>query len=71
MVLQGWLNKPLCILHSPLDETVGIENATKIFVTAKHPKSFISLDKADHLLLNPDGSRYAGRVIAEWASLYI
>ncbi|MFH1052684.1 MAG: alpha/beta hydrolase [bacterium] len=65
------LNKPLCILHSPLDEIVGIEHATKIFVTAKHPKSFISLNKADHLLLNPDDSKYAGRVIAEWASLYI
>jgi putative redox protein len=65
------LNKALLILHSPLDEIVGIENAAQIFQAARHPKSFISLDKADHLLTNPDDSRYAGAVIAVWAMKYI
>ncbi|MFC2130785.1 alpha/beta hydrolase family protein [Bacteroidota bacterium] len=65
------LNKALCILHSPYDEIVGIEHAAKIFRLARHPKSFISLDKADHLLMNPHDSLYAGGVIAEWASKYI
>jgi putative redox protein len=65
------LNKALLILHSPLDETVGIENAAQIFQTARHPKSFISLDKADHLLSNPDDSLYAGALIAAWALKYV
>jgi alpha/beta superfamily hydrolase len=65
------LDKAICILHSPVDEIVSIEHAAKIFVHARHPKSFISLDRADHLLLEPKDSEYAGRVIAEWASKYI
>ena len=65
------LNKALLVLHSPLDETVGIENAAQIFQTARHPKSFISLDKADHLLSNPVDSLYAGAVIAAWAFKYV
>lgn len=65
------LKKPLLLLHSPLDETVGVENATKIFLAAKHPKSFISLDRADHLLRDPKDARYAGAVIAAWASRYL
>lgn len=65
------LNRALLVLHSPLDKTVGIENAGQIFQAARHPKSFISLDKADHLLSNPADSRYAGRLIAAWASRYV
>jgi uncharacterized OsmC-like protein/alpha/beta superfamily hydrolase len=65
------LNKALLILHSPVDETVAIENAAQIFQAARHPKSFVSLDKADHLLSNPEDSLYAGSVIAAWALRYI
>jgi uncharacterized OsmC-like protein/alpha/beta superfamily hydrolase len=65
------LNKALLVLHSPIDETVAIENAAQIFQIARHPKSFISLDKADHLLTNPQDSLYAGSVIAAWALKYI
>lgn len=65
------LKKPLLVLHSPLDQTVGIENATGIFVAAKHPKSFVSLDKADHLLTNPDDAAYAANVIVGWLSRYL
>ncbi|NNL78776.1 MAG: alpha/beta fold hydrolase [Desulfobacterales bacterium] len=65
------LNRALLIFHSPVDRIVGIENAAKIFQTARHPKSFISLDKADHLLTNPADSRYVGAVIATWMSRYI
>ncbi|MEJ2098471.1 MAG: alpha/beta fold hydrolase [Desulfobacterales bacterium] len=65
------LNKALLVLHSPVDETVAIDNAAQIFQAARHPKSFVSLDKADHLLSNPDDSLYAGSVIAAWALRYI
>ena len=65
------LDKALLILHAPLDQIVGIENAGRIFEHAKHPKSFISLDTADHLLTEPDDSRYAGSVIAAWSARYI
>jgi uncharacterized OsmC-like protein/alpha/beta superfamily hydrolase len=65
------LNKALLVLHSPLDETVAIENAAQIFQAARHPKSFISLDKADHLISNSDDSLYAGSVIAAWALKYV
>jgi putative redox protein len=65
------LKKALLVLHSPMDETVGIENAAQIFQAARHPKSFISLDKADHLLSNPEDSLYAGSLIAAWALKYI
>jgi putative redox protein len=58
-------------MHSPVDDTVGIDNATKIFVTAKHPKSFVSLDHADHLLSKPNDAIYAADVIAAWASRYV
>ena len=50
---------------------VGIENAAEIFQAARHPKSFISLDRADHLLMNPQDSRYVGAIIAIWAMKYI
>ena len=65
------LKKPLLIMHAPLDQTVGIENATKIFIAAKHPKSFVSLDTADHLLSNTGDARYAAGVLAAWAVRYI
>jgi len=65
------LNRALLVLHSPIDETVGIENAAQIFQAARHPKSFISLDTADHLLSNPEDSLYAGAVTAAWALKYV
>jgi len=65
------LNKALLVMHAPLDETVGIDNAAHIYKKAKHPKSFITLHKADHLLMNEIYSRYAGSLIAEWADIYL
>ena len=65
------LNKSLLILHSPQDTIVGIKNAEEIYVAAKHPKSFISLDGADHLLSNKMDSSYAGDIIGSWAYRYI
>ncbi len=65
------LRKPLIIFHSPADGVVSIDNAAKIFQAAKHPKSFISLDGADHLLSNPTDSKYVGFIIAEWAMRYL
>ncbi|MCZ4092421.1 bifunctional alpha/beta hydrolase/OsmC family protein [Sinorhizobium psoraleae] len=65
------LKKPLLILHAPLDQTVGIENANEIFLAAKHPKSFVSLDKADHLLTDPEDAAFAGRVISGWMTRYL
>lgn len=64
------LKRPLMVMHAPLDEIVGIDNAGQIFQTARHPKSFISLDGADHLLSDPEQARYAGELIAAWASKY-
>ncbi|MET1414631.1 bifunctional alpha/beta hydrolase/OsmC family protein [Roseibium sp. HPY-6] len=65
------LGKALLVMHAPLDDTVGIDNATNIFVAAKHPKSFVSLDKADHLLTRSEDAIYASRVIAGWVSGYL
>ncbi len=59
------------VLHAPLDDTVGVDQAGEIFMAARHPKSFVSLDKADHLLSREEDSLYAGRVIAALASRYI
>ena len=67
----GNLKRALLIFHSPLDDTVGINNAAQIFMAAKHPKSFISLDRADHLLTNKQDSMYVGAMIAMWSSRYI
>lgn len=61
----------MLVLHSPVDKIVGIENAQKIFAAAMHPKSFVSLDKADHLLSDEADSRYAGAVISTWASRFL
>jgi len=65
------LHKALLVMQSPVDDTVGIDNATRIFVAAKHPKSFVSLDHADHLLTKPSDALYAADVITAWASRYI
>ena len=65
------LNRALLIFHSPGDDVVGIDNAAQIFMKAKHPKSFISLDRADHLLSNKEDSTYVGAMVATWASKYI
>jgi putative redox protein len=65
------LRKALLVFHSPTDETVGIDNATRIFTTAKHPKSFISLAGADHLLRRPSDAAYVAHVIAAWAERYL
>ena len=67
----GSLHRALLILHAPLDQTVGVDNAARIFHAAKHPKSYVSLDTADHLLSDEADSRYAGSVIAAWARRYI
>jgi len=67
----GSLRKPLLIFHSPLDKIVEIENASKIFLAAKHPKSFVSLDRADHLLTDRGDAQYAATVLAAWASRYL
>lgn len=65
------LRKPLLIFHSPVDQIVPIENAAKIFMAARHPKSFISLDRADHLLSNREDSLYVGSVLAAWSKKYL
>lgn len=65
------LKASLLIMHSPLDETVGIDNAERIFKAARHPKSFISLDHADHLLTRPDDAEFAAQVIAGWAHRFL
>lgn len=65
------LDKPLLILHAAGDEVVGIENASALFVAAKHPKSFISLADADHLMTQSADAMYAARIIVAWASHYI
>ena len=65
------LGRALLVLHSPADQVVGIDNASGIFLPARHPKSFVSLDKADHLLTNPADADYAAAVICAWASRYV
>lgn len=67
----GKMKAALMVLHSPIDQTVGIDNAAKIFTAAKHPKSFVSLDSADHLLSRQEDAAYAAEVIAAWASRFI
>ena len=64
------LRKPLLILHSPIDTIVGIKNAEQLYHNAHHPKSFITLDDADHLLSNTRDSLYAGDIIGSWVQRY-
>ncbi|MBU4040533.1 MAG: alpha/beta hydrolase [Alphaproteobacteria bacterium] len=65
------LGRALLVLHSPLDDIVSIDNAAEIFQTARHPKSFVSLDDADHLLTRQADADYAAAVIAAWAGRYL
>ena len=65
------LHKALLIMHSPTDDTVGIDNATRIFVAAKHPKSFVSLAGANHLLDDKRDAAYVADVIAAWTTRYL
>ena len=67
----GSLKKALAVFHSPQDNVVGIENARAIYEAARHPKSFISLDGADHLLGRGDDARYVANVLAAWAQRYL
>ena len=67
----GSMKKALIVFHSPVDATVGIENAAKIFQAAKHPKSFVSLDDADHLLTRRADSIYVADVLSAWAARFI
>lgn len=64
------MRKPLVIMHSPMDKIVGIDNAHTLYTTAHHPKSFISLNNADHLLLKEKDSRYVGNMIGAWVQGY-
>ncbi|WP_251964267.1 bifunctional alpha/beta hydrolase/OsmC family protein [Salinibacter ruber] len=65
------LDRALLIFHSPVDQTVGANNAAKIFQAAKHPKSFVSLDDADHLLTDRSDAEYLGVVLGAWAEKYV
>lgn len=63
--------KALLVLHSPIDQTVGIDNAGRIFAAARHPKSFVTLDNADHLISRAEDAEYAADIIAAWAGRYV
>lgn len=65
------LHKPLLIFHSPVDQIVSIDEAAKIYAAARHPKSFISLDDADHLLTDPADADYVAQALTAWASRYL
>ncbi len=65
------LDRPLLVLHSPEDEIVELANASGIFRAARHPKSFIALDGADHLLTRPEHARRAAQLVAAWADPYM
>lgn len=65
------LKRPLLVLHAPGDDVVDIDNAARIFQAARHPKSFVSLDDADHLLTRADDARYAAGLILAWADRYL
>lgn len=65
------LRTPLMFMHSPRDQTVGIGNAERLFQAAMHPKSFVSLDDADHLLSGNEDAVFAADVIASWARRYL
>lgn len=67
----GQLRRPLLIAHSPIDNIVGIDNASELFFAARHPKSFLSLDEADHLLSDGGYASYLGRLIAAWVARYL
>lgn len=65
------LRRALLIMHSPIDEVVAVDNAARLYKAAKHPKSYISLDDADHLLTKSEDSEYVAGVLTAWASRYL
>lgn len=65
------LAKPILIMHSPEDKTVSVQEASNLFIAARHPKSFISLDLIDHLISEKSDAQYIGNLIASWALKYI
>lgn len=65
------LHRPLLVMHSPTDATVGIENASEIFRLARHPRSFVSLEGSDHLLTAPGQAKRAARIVSAWADPYL
>jgi putative redox protein len=65
------LGAALLVMHAPRDATVGIDNASEIFMAARHPKSFVTLDGADHLLTRAEDAEYAAEVIAAWSARYV
>lgn len=65
------LRRPLLVLHSPIDQVVGIEHASRIFVAARHPKSFVSLDMADHLIADAANANFVSAMVATWANRYL
>lgn len=65
------LHKPIMIFHSPVDTVVSIDHARRLYEVAQHPKSFVSLDGADHMLSNPDDGRFVALTLAAWASRYV
>jgi uncharacterized OsmC-like protein/fermentation-respiration switch protein FrsA (DUF1100 family) len=65
------MGKALLVMHSPRDSVVGVDNATRIFSAARHPRSFISLDPADHMLSRREDALYAGNILASWAARYL
>ena len=65
------LGRALLVMHSPADDTVSIDNASSIFLAARHPKSFVSLDRANHLLTNREDAQYAANVLAAWAGRFV
>ncbi|MCH7905491.1 MAG: alpha/beta hydrolase [Armatimonadetes bacterium] len=65
------LDRALIVFHSPTDTVVGIENASDIFGAARHPKSFVSLDRADHIVSDAPTARYLGHVLSAWAQYYL
>lgn len=67
----GALDAALLVLHSPIDNVVGIDHASRLYRAARHPKSFVSLDRADHLLSDPADAAYAATMTATWAARYV
>ncbi|MDH3271248.1 MAG: bifunctional alpha/beta hydrolase/OsmC family protein, partial [Gemmatimonadota bacterium] len=65
------IDAALLFMHSPVDQVVGIDNAARLYSLARHPKSFVSLDRADHLLTDSSDSQYVASVLAAWASRYV
>ena len=65
------IRKSILILHSPQDNVVEIKNAEEMYIAVHHPKSFVSLDGADHLLSNPNDASYAGEIIGKWSKRYL